>query len=963
MFSTGRLAQITREMNENKLHILGISECRWTGFGSQRTQGGETILFSGRNDNLHRQGVALILKRGVEKSLLEWKPINERLIRARFFGKQVKMTIIQCYAPTNDADPEQKDIFYETLQAEVENTPSQDLLIIMGDLNAMVGTVNTGSERVMGKHGYGNLNENGERLVELCGMNNLVIGGTLFPHKDIHKISWNSPNRRDQSQIDHLLINGKWRRSLQDVRVRRGADVGSDHHLVTAMVQLKLLRSRKTTCHQRRFDVSKLKNYDTRNQFCIELCNRFETLAEENTGTANEGSITSEWDKIVKIYHTAATSTLGYKQKSHKEWLSADTWDAIAERKRAKGKIMGARSTRLKEKLQAQYSKLNAKVKRSARADKRRFVENLATEAEAAAQKQEQGTVYRITKQICGGQRRGKAPICSKQGALLTTEKEQEERWAEHFQEVLNKEVPEEPAAAQDAEEDLDISIEPPTKEEIVEAIRDLKNGKAPGQDQLNAELFKCHPELAAEILLALFAKVWNGEGIPSDWSKGVIIPIPKKGTLSDCNNWRGITLLSLPSKIFCKVIVKRLSLAVNEVLRQEQAGFRKGRGCTEHIFSLRNIIEQCHEWQRGLYINFIDFQKAFDSVHRESLWSILRAYGIPAHIVQVIKQFYTDFCCSVGGSDLSFHVKSGVRQGCVMSALLFNIVIDWVLSRATEDRRRGIRWTLSTVLEDLDYADDIALLSHSFSDMQEKTDRLDRFSRQVGLKISPQKTKVLPVNISAPLPIKVGQLDLETTQQFTYLGSTVCSDGGADIDIRQRIGKARGAFAKLRPVWRSRNYSRRTKIKIYQACVLSVLLYGSECWRMTVHDLRKLQSFHTSCLRKILHIFWPKKISNNELFKLTEQEDMSIVLTRKRWSWVGHVLRRETTSISKVALRWTPEGKRKRGRPKSSWRRTAEAELQALNLTWGQASRLAKDRQEWRQIVDALCATRRLKD
>ena len=282
MFSTGRLAQITREMNENKLHILGISECRWTGFGSQRTQGGETILFSGRNDNLHRQGVALILKRGVEKSLLEWKPINERLIRVRFFGKQVKMTIIQCYAPTNDADPEQKDIFYETLQAEVENTPSQELLIIMGGLNAMVGTVNTGSERVMGKHGYGNLNENGERLVELCGMNNLVIGGTLFPHKDIHKISWNSPNRRDQSQIDHLLINGKWRRSLQDVRVRRGADVGSDHHLVTAMVQLKLLHSRKTTCHQRRFDVSKLKNYDTRNQFCIELCNRFETCRRKH---------------------------------------------------------------------------------------------------------------------------------------------------------------------------------------------------------------------------------------------------------------------------------------------------------------------------------------------------------------------------------------------------------------------------------------------------------------------------------------------------------------------------------------------------------------------------------------------------------------------------------------------------------------------------------------------------------
>ena len=129
----------------------------------------------------------------------------------------------------------------------------------------------------------------------------------------------------------------------------------------------------------------------------------------------------------------------------------------------------------------------------------------------------------------------------------------------------------------------------------------------------------------------------------------------------------------------------------------------------------------------------------------------ILRAYGIPAHIVRVIKQFYTDFRCSVGCSDLGFYVKSGVRQGCVMSALLFNIVIDWVLSRATEDKRRGIRWKLSTVLEDLDYADDIALLSHSFHDIQEKTDSLNRFARQVGLQVNPIKTEVLPVNISAP--------------------------------------------------------------------------------------------------------------------------------------------------------------------------------------------------------------------
>ena len=123
--------------------------------------------------------------------------------------------------------------------------------------------------------------------------------------------------------------------------------------------------------------------------------------------------------------------------------------------------------------------------------------------------------------------------------------------------------------------------------------------------------------------------------------------------------------------------------------------------------------------------------------------------------------------------------MKSGVCQGCVMSALLFDIVIDWVLSRATEDKRKGIRWTLSTVLEDLDYTDDIALLSHSFHDIQKKNDSLNRLSQLVGLQVNPIKTEVLPVNVLAPLPIKIGQLNLKTTQQFTYLRSTVCSDGG----------------------------------------------------------------------------------------------------------------------------------------------------------------------------------------
>ena len=109
--------------------------------------------------------------------------------------------------------------------------------------------------------------------------------------------------------------------------------------------------------------------------------------------------------------------------------------------------------------------------------------------------------------------------------------------------------------------------------------------------------------------------------------------------------------------------------------------------------------------------MNFVDFAKAFDSVHRYSLWWILRAYGIPSHLVEIIRSFYRNFACCVGDGDILFEVKTGVRQGCVMSTMLFNLVVDWIMRCTTEDQIRGIRWTPFSYLEDLDYADDLALL------------------------------------------------------------------------------------------------------------------------------------------------------------------------------------------------------------------------------------------------------------
>ena len=160
------------------------------------------------------------------------------------------------------------------------------------------------------------------------------------------------------------------------------------------------------------------------------------------------------------------------------------------------------------------------------------------------------------------------------------------------------------------------------------------------------------------------------------------------------------------------------------------------------------------------------------------------------------------------------------------MSGLLFIVAIDWITSRATQDARRGIRWTPFTQLEDLDYADDIALLSHTERQTQQKLDRLLQYGEQVGLRANTKKTKLMTVNVNKEVNVNINGEPVERVTSFLYLGSLMSEDGGAEEDIQSRLGKARRAFAQLNPVWRSRQYGRETKLKIYNSCILSVLLY-----------------------------------------------------------------------------------------------------------------------------------------
>ncbi|XP_056021988.1 craniofacial development protein 2-like [Ostrea edulis] len=267
LYKTGKLVKVVREMEHYKIELLGVSEAGWTGSGSKQLVSGHQIFYSGRTDDHHSKGVAIITTKEVHRSLLERKPVSERIITARYNSAFAKLTAVVCYGPTDDAEDEEKISFYDGLQKVVDDTPSHDVLLILGDLNAKVGKCNQGKETIMGQQGIGECNNNGERLCTFCQENDLVIGGTIFMHKDIHKTTWNSPDGHTKNQIYHIIINKRWRSSLLDVVVKQGADVGSGHSLVLAKIKLKLRKSRKKDQRPPPINIQKLKDTKTLRYF------------------------------------------------------------------------------------------------------------------------------------------------------------------------------------------------------------------------------------------------------------------------------------------------------------------------------------------------------------------------------------------------------------------------------------------------------------------------------------------------------------------------------------------------------------------------------------------------------------------------------------------------------------------------------------------------------------------------
>ena len=893
-----------------------------------------------RNDAQASQGgVGLLLGKTAKKSLLDVKKISKRIMVAVFDGNP-KTTVIVIYSPTNTADIDEVEEFYRDLRNTLRDVPAHNFLAVLGDFNARIGP------DVAPFTFHSETNRNGSYLADLLIEFGLIAANAQFQKRRGKLWTYRCRMTDDLRQLDYILVRRKWRNSVQNAEAYTSSTVVSDHRVVSARIQLSL-RTAKTV-RKVRFDWKKFSDSpDIQAAYTVAVKSRFQVLAEDDNGTSYEKFIEANKKAMEDIVpqrekrKTAYTSTnpcvVEAREKAdeaHQKWESDSTDDNRLAWKQAIDDLYAA------------YNQIEEQ-------DLEKQIRNI----ESAHGAQQYGEAWKAVNQVTGRKK-------TKEGQVSgNSPEERVATWFTHFKNLLGNtpEVDEPDEVIPNIFEDLDINDEPFTLDEYKKVKNSLKTGKAAGPDTIPPEVFK-HCDFD-KIALEFCNKALTENDKPDLWSFMNIIPVPKSGDLTNTNNYRGISLICIIAKIYNRLILNRIRSVIDVKLRINQNGFRSKRTTVAQILTLRRIIEGVKANNLPAVLTFIDFKKAFDSIHRGKMMQILRAYGIPPNLLRAIERMYTNTKAKVttpDGETELFDITAGVLQGDTLAPFLFIIVLDYAMRKALGDREDDLGFTITPrksrrhpkqTIADLDFADDIALLSDAIQQAQELLTRVESECKKVGLGLNGPKTKALTYNIDNPPQLCTRDgTKLEYKDDFKYLGSWVDSSE-KDISVRKALAwKALNGMSKI---WKS-DMAPDLKKRFFISTVESILLYGCESWAMTETMERSLNGTYTRMLRDALNIHWSSHTTNEVLYgKLPAVCDK---IASRRLQLAGHCYRHPELSTQKLIL-WEPShGRKGRGRPKCNYVDTLKRDTGVTSSA--ELATLMTDRDVWRSRVKSRLRT-----
>ena len=488
------------------------------------------------------------------------------------------------------------------------------------------------------------------------------------------------------------------------------------------------------------------------------------------------------------------------------------------------------------------------------------------------------------------------------------------QEWFNHFQKLFSVDE-----NFKDNAPDTDINVEEDedhflnqviTIQEVEVAIKKIKSGKASGADGILGEMLKAGGRSIIIFLTLLFNKIFDSSIYPSEWSKAIVVPIFKKGNSDDPDNYRGVSLINIICKCFTSIMNKRLYLWLeeNKVIAENQAGFRREYSTIDQIYTLYAIVQKSLSYKgRKLYVAFVDFKKAFDSVQHNKLLTVLKEEGVKGKYFCFLKAMYESLVSCVrcnGAYSEYFDCPVGVRQGCGLSPTLFSLFINQLASHVNSTGVHGVQ-LLPTYIEIfiLLFADDVALISTSPGGLQAQLNSLKECCQNLGLFVNMDKTKIMVFRKGGYLGIREKWFfdgkQIEVVNSYCYLGFTFTTMLSWNIGTKHLVTKAKKALYLLcRAFQNCKEMSKDVFFKIFDAKIQSILMYSSEIWGN--QRLDQIEKVHLLACKRYLGV--PLKTPNKLVYSELGRFPLHINSTVKTLKYWFRLLQMDDNRLSKQA-------------------------------------------------------------
>ena len=974
----GRGTEICEELRKRNVDVCCLQEVRWRGQGA-RFVGVKNrrykLWWSGNEIGLG--GVGILVKEEICEKVVEIRRRSDRVMTTVLMFEEQMIRIVCAYGPQSGRNMEEKIQFYDQLACEWELGSSSEMILGLGDFNGHVGKQIDGFEGVHGGNGLGLRNVEGRLLLEFCDARELCVANTWYKKKEKNKITFRSGG--NESEIDFIVVRKQERKFLKDVKVIPGE---LQHGLVLADVDDKKINKVIKKERLKKRKVWKLQDKEIKAKFEEKVAELISTKESELWSSFKE-SVLKACDEICGVTRTR-------KSRGNTWWWNEEVKAAVANKKKAFKKWCSNRCEENKIIYKRMKNQTKRVISNAIKVESKKEIDNL---------RENPNNIFKLKRLLKqeGKDVEGGRCIRGSDGRLGCTEIDRRNIWKEHFEKIMNEENDWDQRTEVDMVEG---PVEKVAQAEIVRAITEMKMGKAPGLSGVNSELIAASGKIGIKVMTELCQRLFDGHGIPEEWKTSALVPIFKrKGSVMNCDRYRGVKLLDHAMKIIERVVENRLRKMVS--VDTMQFGFMPGKGTMDAVFILRRLQEEYRKVDKKLYMCFVDMEKAFDRIPRKVIEWALRKKSLPERLVRTVMDLYEGSKTKVrvgNGYSEEFLVKVGVHQGSVLSPFLFAIVVDVV----AEEIREGVPYEIL-------YADDLVLVSETLEGLQRKFCNWKVALEKKGMKINVEKTKMMvsgtegevyeskidPCGVCSKRVMsnslqclkcckwihgrcaKIKRVnpkaakeficsackgtvkekeqkeimcgEVETVKSFCYLGDRMDACGGCEtaVTARTRIGWMK--FRECGELLNGKRLSLKMKGKIYRCCVRSAILYGSETWCLRETEMSILRRTERAMVRAMCGVKLADEKRTEELMnRLGLEESIDKLARANGLRWYGHILRKEDGEAIREALHFNIEGPRKRGRPKMMWRKQVMNDMEKVGLT----KEDALDRTKWRKGV-----------